>query len=265
MKRCACMTVLLLLILLAPFQALADFQLSFSTDSTVSDVILMSDDNSVLGTVVDRRKDGSQIVWTLNIATDGADSGYLYTKDQDGNWLRGSYLSGLSLLAGADTGYAFGKPWEETTYPRRQISIRPLAQDERVQSRCGPARTYHGAGAYKTYKMLSTDALFVEDGYVLVDLSYQTVGRRILYFPVSAFYNVNGVPTVTLDSVTAYTAADVIPTFGPGGEYDTFDEAAVASGTRLAVFFEEDGWVFAEFESGLGTVRAWIPVEDVEY
>ena len=98
---------------------------------------------------------------------------------------------------------------------------------------------------------------------MLVDLDYTTVGRRRVYFPISAFSGTQNVPEVTLSATPAHTTVDLIPTFGPGMEYDTFDEAAISSGTALSVYFEENGWVFAEFASALGTVRAWIPVDQV--
>lgn len=133
-----------------------------------------------------------------------------------------------------------------------------------MQSRCGPSRTYHGAGAYKTYKMTSTQALFTEGSYVLVDLSYTTVGNRRVYFSTNAFYSMKGVPEATLTGYAAHTLAELTPRFGPSASYDPFDEASIPSGTALSVFFEENGWVFAEFECELGYVRAWIPVADVE-
>lgn len=266
---------LLLLFAAFPLQSLADLQLTYFTDAGATDVMVMGDDNNVLSTVTDKQLSGEQIEWTLNIVTGGADSGYFYVKNADGNWIRGSAISGLASLAGSavtstpgfDTAPAApaDKPWEVTTYQRYDISIRPLAESERVQSRCGPAKTYHGAGAYKTYKMTSTEALFIEGSYVLVDLDYTTVGKRIVYFPTSAFYSMRNVPSVSLQSVAAYTTSALTPTFGPGYDYDTFDEAAIASGTSLRVFFEENGWVFAEFDCDLGVVRAWIPVEQVGY
>jgi hypothetical protein len=225
----------------------------------------------VLSTVIDKQARNDQLEWTLSIDTGSADGGYFYQKDAEGNWVRGNRISGLNTLAsGGDTAASAAaapdaKPWPEAEYTRYPLTIIPLGTDERVQSRCGPAKTYHGAGAYKTYKMLSTEALFTEGGYVLVDLDYQTVGKRIVYFPSSAFRSVRGVPEASLTPFTAYTAESLIPVFGPGYDYDTFDEAEIAAGTSIGVFFEESGWVFAEFECALGVVRAWIPVGSVDY
>jgi hypothetical protein len=208
MRKSRFIAVLLLLVFL-PVQALADLRLSLTTDASVTDVILMSDDNEVLSTVIDKQARNDQLEWTLSIDTGSADGGYFYQKDAEGNWVRGNRISGLNTLAsGGDTAASDAaapdaKPWPEAEYTRYPLTIIPLGTDERVQSRCGPAKTYHGAGAYKTYKMLSTEALFTEGGYVLVDLDYQTVGKRIVYFPSSAFRSVRGVPEASLTPFTA--------------------------------------------------------------
>lgn len=154
-------------------------------------------------------------------------------------------------------------PWPQKEYLRMQINVVELPEDERMQSWCGPHHSYHGAGAYKTYKMTRTEALFIENGYIFVDMSYSTVGRRCVYFG-GGFTGTNHVPQETFTGYEAATTVDVIPTFGPGSEYDTFEKASITAETELSVFFEENGWVFAEFFSGLGPVRAWIPVEYVQ-
>jgi hypothetical protein len=268
MKK-ALLMLAVLVFLAFPFQSLADIQMTYQTDASATSVMLMDDDGNVLSTVLNKETNGNYIDWTLNIITGGSDAGYFYTKDASGNWIRGNNISGLSSIADSTStpppSSPPDKPWPVITYTRQSISVQPLADDQRVQSRCGPAKTYHGAGAYKTYKMLSTDALFVEGNYVFVDMDYLTVGMRIVYFPVNAFYSFNNVPEVSLTSVSAYTTATLTPTFGPGYAYDTFDEAAISSGASLSVFFEENGWVFAEFNSSLGVVRAWIPVDQVGY
>ena len=263
------MLLLSLVLLALPIQSMADIRMTYQTDADATGVMLMDDDGNVLSAVLDQQSNGDLIDWTLSITTGGSDAGDFSTKAASGTWIRGSSISGLSSLAEGSSTTAPtetpAKPWPEITYARQGISIQPLEEDQRVQSRCGPAKTYHGAGAYKTYKMISTDALFMEGSYVFVDLDYQTVGRRIVYFPISAFNSFNGVPEVSLTSVAAHTTAALTATYGPGYSYDTFEEAALSSGTSLSVFFEENGWVFAEFNCSLGIVRGWIPVDQVAY
>ena len=276
-------------VLALPLCALADIQLTVSTDLNATGLVLMDAQGNSLSTVLGQSANGNLLEWTLLVRTDAADSGTFYSKDPTGNWIRGADMSGLNALGNVSgtgsTGSSAGTgavssavaptatppaasslpPWPQVQNPRISISVHPLPEDERVASKCGPAKTYHGAGAYKTYKMISTQALFTEGSYVLVDLDYTTVGRRIVYFPKSAFSGIGNVPAANLTGVPAYTNASLTPTFGPGYAYDTFDEAAIGNQTPLQVFFEENGWVFAEFSCGLGVVRAWIPVAQVGY
>ena len=47
---------------------------------------------------------------------------------------------------------------------------------------------------------------------------------------------------------------------------DMLEEAvnrALEEGTDVNVFFETEGWVFAEFDCEMGTIRAWLPAEYV--
>lgn len=278
MKRLIALSLVGILLAL-PLCALADIQLIVSTDTSVTGLVLMDAQGNSLSTVVGQSTIANVLQWTLSVRTDAADSGTLYSKDSSGNWIRGMDVTGLNALgntngSGSNSGSvaptptpatASLPPWPQVQYPRINISVRPLPEDDRVASRCGPAKTYHGVGAYTTYKMISTQALFTEGNYVLVDLDYTTVGRRIVYFPQSAFKGVGNVPAANLNGVPAYTTASLTPTYGPGYAYDTFNEAAIASQTPLQVYFEENGWVFAEFSCGLGVVRAWIPVAQVGY
>ncbi len=140
-------------------------------------------------------------------------------------------------------------------------------ESKRYQSFFGPNRkNYHGAGAYKPYKVTSATALFSEGGYVLVDLSYRTVGRRIVYFQAGALTNTS-VREETLTGHAARTSSSVQPYYGPGGVYDAVTDSNRAvildANTSVSVFFETNGWVFAEFNCELGLIRAWLPVDSV--
>ncbi|MEG2950807.1 MAG: hypothetical protein RR946_08950 [Clostridia bacterium] len=253
--------------------ALADSAvLSVTTDDTIHGVSLMDENGQTVSRILDQKSSNGSVDWTLSVSDNGASTVTLYAKDANGNWIMTDQSYEMSWFfsnsgtsqANQTSGKAESQnPWPTENYQKYTLYAYPLPEDERVQSRCGPSRNYHGAGAYKTYKMTSTNALFVEDGYVLVDLDYTTVGKRRVYFLPKDFEGVGNVPTVTLSSYPAKTTKKLVPTFGPGSQYDSFKEAAIASGTSLSVFFEEDGWVFAEFDCKLGLVRAWIPVNQV--
>ena len=153
-------------------------------------------------------------------------------------------------------------------------------------------------------------ALFREGDYVLTDLTYTTVGRRILYFKASSLKD-SDVEETRLTGHPARTTVRLMPRQGPGEEYDNvmetkkqdlsnyeftditsysledgewitytgwidYDTGIFISDPKterylvclnenapLSVFFETDGWVFAEFGCSLGTVRAWLPANCV--
>lgn len=139
-------------------------------------------------------------------------------------------------------------------------------RERRYQSYFGPNRNFPGAGAYKYYKVTGATAFFREGEYVLVDMSYTTVGRRILYFRDTSLTNAS-VEYVNLVSWPAVTTATIQPLFGPGHMYDIVEQnnkgVYIGQGTRVNVFFETNGWVFAEFSCSLGTIRAWLPADQV--
>ena len=162
--------------------------------------------------------------------------------------------------------FADGSSWPAISLTGYGTALKPSKDESRrYQSTFGPGK-YPGAGAYKPCKVTSATALFREGDFVLVDLDYKTVGRRCLYFKSSALSNPN-VEQVTLTPTTAVLTADVQPTFGPGYQYDGIDHdnkrIVLRQGTMVNVFFEADGWVFAEFGCQLGTIRGWIPMNMV--
>ncbi len=191
----------------------------------------------------------------------------------------------MAVLAVFGSAMAEGSAWPTREMEGIETSLRPVQEESmRRQSSFGPSSEYPGAGAYKPYKATRVTALFQEGDYVLVDLSYTTVGRRCLYFKASSLTNAN-VETVSLEGHAARTTAEVNPKFGPGYEYNAvmknvstyvFDEnewewtkveyknrVLLSAGTPVQVFFEANDWVFAEFSCILGVIRAWIPANQV--
>jgi hypothetical protein len=132
----------------------------------------------------------------------------------------------------------------------------------RVQSRSGPGKAYVGVGAYKIKKAKTMKLLFREGGYAYIDMQYPSVGHRCLYV-LAGTLSRNSAAQMDLPGIPAETSGTVVPRFGPGNSYDSFDEASIGNGTQVSVFFETDGWLFSEFSCGLGLVRAWLPVGQV--
>ena len=188
-------------------------------------------------------------------------------------------------------------PWPEETFEGTDASLRSLKDSsQRHQSYFGPDASYHGNGAYKPAKAYNVKALFREGDYTLVDMEYPGQGRRVLYFKTSAVTG-GDVEPVVLTGYPAKTTTLLIAMQGPGMEYESvmqtvespyaglsFEELVAKfggsweiyealqdkrqtiyldEGTDLSVFFEMNGWVFAEFSCSLGVIRAWLPAEFV--
>ena len=172
-----------------------------------------------------------------------------------------------------------GNKWPVKQLNRSSTSLKSFSEEKkRHQSYFGPdAKAYGGAGAYKPYKVTSAFALFREGNFVYVDMSYSTVGRRCVYFKSTSVTNAS-VEEISLSTYAATVKHTVQPMFGPGNQYDVVDKTVtnqktgktrqekieLSAGTSVNVFFETDGWVFAEFGCSLGTIRAWLPVSSIQ-
>lgn len=172
-----------------------------------------------------------------------------------------------------------GTPWPVRSFTGSGTAINSagIGSEGRRQSYFGPGRSYAGGGAYKPREMQGGRALFAEGDYVLVDFSGGSFGKCCVYFEARSLTNSN-VQQEMLTGYSAVTTASVQPRMGPGNEYHIVDNTwkdrvrnvwvrtpvKLSYGTNIEVFFETNGWVFAEFQSEIGTARAWIPVKDVE-
>jgi hypothetical protein len=193
----------------------------------------------------------------------------------DGTVVQMSLQAYLTMMAGGASSTTTAAAPEETaapdavpwpTYNLPKYSLDPVIKWEsyRVQAHSGPSRNYSEVGAYKPYKISRADGLFIEGGYILVDMNYTTVGVRRVYFTRGTFHSTGSVPEITLTGYPAVTTESVVPRYGPGGLYDPYEDASVGPNTALTVFFEENGYVFAEFEAGFQLVRAWINANKVK-
>ncbi|MGN1021073.1 MAG: hypothetical protein ACI4O7_11970 [Aristaeellaceae bacterium] len=172
--------------------------------------------------------------------------------------------------AAVDDGMDIGwqSPWPQVDFTPMGVQLTRLSDDtSRRQARGGPSRDYIGVGAYKPGKMRTSTAWFMEGSYVLTEIDYPSVGHRCVYFDRSYFISVRGVEEVVLDGVSACVNATVTPHYGPGYTFDVFApdsrEMPISSGTRVMVLMEKDGWVFVEWNCALGTVRLWVPEDNV--
>lgn len=100
---------------------------------------------------------------------------------------------------------------------------------------------------------------------MLVDLDYPT-GRQIVYFKK---IDLTTLPEETVELVPypSATVCAVTPLLGPGNQYGKVKhngkEVLLDADTPVNVFFETEGWVFAEFDCSIGLIRAWLPADQV--
>lgn len=153
-------------------------------------------------------------------------------------------------------------------YPGTTVQIRKFSgagsESERHQSYAGPGSGYSTAGAYKPYKVTNVEAFFEENGFIFVHLEYQTVPDRFLYFRKSCFRNLPSLPSVDgWNTRKAVTNSAITPSWGPGKGYSQEKEFIAGKGTRISILFEENDYVYAEYECARGAVRMWLPKDKV--
>lgn len=181
-------------------------------------------------------------------------------------------LSMICAVAQAEDAAASGS-WPTVTLNRAYTNLRPTDEEAyHYQAFFGPGKQYHGAGAYRADYTKRAEAICKVGNYVLVDLFYETVGRRCVWFQSGSLTS-NRFEEATLTPAAAKVTEDVQPMFGPGTNYNKVDETKpsgakrdviVAGGTDINVFFEADGWVYAEFtDSSLGLITGWFPKDKV--
>lgn len=154
--------------------------------------------------------------------------------------------------------------WEEYTPRPVTVKIRDCADvNDRRYSHGGPSvYLYMETGGYHPYKVVSAKAWFAEGSSVLTEVTYQTVGKRLVYFTTNNFENrAAGVRQETLTGKQAILTANAIPYYGPGNDYEPYREKHVKlyAGDEVTGFFKVNGYVFCEFPSLDGRMtRGWI-------
>ncbi|MBE5780135.1 MAG: hypothetical protein E7331_12520 [Clostridiales bacterium] len=259
-----------LLLTLVPVIAFAATQTVTTPAADVFGVMIIDDDGNCVSQTISHSTFGTIIDWTVNISRVNSDIGHIFTKNGSGNWIdsgRTIDLSGFDSASytpdSAPVQNSSTAPWPTSTYIATQATLQSIPDSERFQSRCGPSGTYAGAGAYLDYKITRCYAFFTEGNYVYAELYYETVPVRRLYLPRKYFTHLYSIPSVTLTGYSAVLTNGVTARFGPGNHFDDLKEANLPSGLAITVFFEENGWVFAEFPSSIGVVRGWLPVNFV--
>ena len=158
--------------------------------------------------------------------------------------------------------------WPQMSF--RWVSTGFKSTKSRTQAYGGPDSVYPQVGAYKPNRQTSLYALYRENGYVFVDMDCEG-HKRCVYFHDYDLTNKEA-DLIDLNAYSARTTRSFIPRYGPGMEYDAVvsksgsgntSEVTVYSGTQISALFEMNNWVFAQFNSSIGLIRAWFPVDVV--
>ena len=152
------------------------------------------------------------------------------------------------------------------TYPGTSAKLRSAGDDGyRVYSFAGPGKVYVPTGGYKPAKQRKVTVFFEEDGYVFADVAYQTVEERYIYLPRSGFGSLGDIPSVSKMKTYTGTATDSItPVWGPDDNFKSTGDYVCKKGTKVEIFFKENGYLYAEYTCDKGLVRMWLPEKNIK-
>ena len=173
------------------------------------------------------------------------------------------------------------------------------SKDFRVQSTSGPGRGYSLSGSYQPRGISAATALYTENEYMLLDLTYGG-GRRCVYIPTPYPVVEGELEAAHWTPYPARLAATVDTMYyGPGkyydevrkrtrsrfadwawddlleyfdGDLDRIERAledvwvlvGLPAGARVDVLYEADGWVCIESSgSSIGLARTWVQASQV--
>ena len=135
----------------------------------------------------------------------------------------------------------------------------------RVYAYAGPGKSYVSVGGYKPDSQRKITVYFEENGFVLSDVLYRTAEERFVYLPKYSFDSIADIPAVSdLPFYQGVTTADLVPSWGPDSRFNAVQSLSAEKGTDVKIFFQENGFVYAEYRCGKGTVRMWLPADGIE-
>ena len=100
---------------------------------------------------------------------------------------------------------------------------------------------------------------------MLIHLKYKTAKERYLYMPDTAFTSLGSVSDVTeMQYYDGVTICEAPVRLGPSDEFiSEANLTSIPDNTAVRVFFQKNGYMFAEFRDGSAPVRMWIPDDAV--
>ena len=133
----------------------------------------------------------------------------------------------------------------------------------------GPGRNgdYSEDDTYFNRNVYSVTGLWRESyngtTYICIEFKANPSYYRRVYVTNTYFSGVGYLPLIQLEGKPAYVAQSCKALFGPGEEFNPLKISSVAQGTSITVYFEENGYVFADFINANGRVRAYLPASCV--
>ena len=148
------------------------------------------------------------------------------------------------------------------------VSAKLITHNGRWDSKLGPGYDYASAGGYKTDSQHTNQLtlFYIENGWIYADIVYSTDFERYAYLPQDAVSVSDNIPQIsTLDAFDGVITKDTIPSWGPNDSFTRNNNCSISANTIVRVFFQENDYVYAEFSCEKGTVRMWLPIENVSF
>ena len=193
--------------------------------------------------------------------------------------------------------------WPSRNLSGTPVTVKPYPNDPgknmRRQAYLGPNKNkYPGAGSYRASMVTNASAIFRDGDYVFVDLLYHGDEKRVVWFHTDSLADIPAsLEFVSLTGYPATVKTAAVAMMGPGADYEvqeitekskyadwSFEDlvgrfggsyeimqalqnnkytVVVEPETRIDVFFECGGWVYAEFGTAVGNIRSWLPADAV--
>lgn len=165
--------------------------------------------------------------------------------------------------------FAFAEDWGATPAVQHPLNFRSDHKYSAFSAFIGPGRqgVFSEDGTYKNSAVTSVWGLWREsvDGvtYLYIEFKANPNYYRRVYVTNTYFGGVEHLPVVELTGKSAVVTQDCTAYYGPGVQYNQLDRSAVSAGTQATVYFEENGYVLADFVNYNGRVRAYLPASCV--
>lgn len=169
------------------------------------------------------------------------------------------------LVCFSTASLAFAENWGYTPAVQHPLNFRNDHKYDHFSAFIGPGRQgmFSEDGTYYNNTVTSVWGLWREsvDGvtYIYIEFKANPNYYRRVYVTNTYFGGVEHLPTVQLTGKGAVVTQTCTAYYGPGTQYNQLDRSTVSAGTEATVYFEENGYVLADFVNYNGRVRAYLP------